>query len=103
MPVRKALTIQKESDSFETVISGEYNKYKKYDKLIKLEEIRKSDLDSLYLEINLIFLYNRLDFIVCMIEGERYDDAVFMITQLVSLFRISLSRGKTIISVEDEL
>ena len=38
-----------------------------------------------------------------MIEGERYEDAVFMITQLASLFRISLSRGKTIISVEDEI
>lgn len=38
-----------------------------------------------------------------MIEGERYEDAVFMITQLASLFRISLSRGKTVISVEDEL
>ncbi len=38
-----------------------------------------------------------------MIEGERYEDAVFMVTQLASLFRISLSRGKTIISMEDEL
>jgi len=47
--------------------------------------------------------YNTLDAIVWMIEGERYEDAVFMITQLASLFRISLSRGKTIISVEDEI
>ena len=38
-----------------------------------------------------------------MIEGERYEDAVFMITQLASLFRVSLSKGKTIISVEDEI
>ena len=38
-----------------------------------------------------------------VIEGERYEDAVFMVTQLASLFRISLSRGKTIISMEDEL
>jgi two-component system sensor histidine kinase YesM len=38
-----------------------------------------------------------------MIEGERYRDAVFMITQLASLFRISLSRGKTVISIEDEV
>ena len=38
-----------------------------------------------------------------MIEGERYEDAVFMITQLASLFRISLSRGRTIISIGDEV
>lgn len=38
-----------------------------------------------------------------MITGERYDDAVFMITQLASLFRISLSRGKTVIKIEDEI
>ena len=38
-----------------------------------------------------------------MITGEKYDEAVFMITQLASLFRISLSRGKTIIKVEDEI
>jgi two-component system sensor histidine kinase YesM len=38
-----------------------------------------------------------------MITGERYKDAVFMITQLASLFRISLSRGKTIIKIEDEI
>lgn len=38
-----------------------------------------------------------------MIEGERYQDAVFMVTQLASLFRISLSSGKTVIRVEEEL
>lgn len=63
----------------------------------------KSELDALQSQINPHFLYNTLDSIVWMIEGERYEDAVFMITQLASLFRISLSRGKTIISVEDEI
>ena len=38
-----------------------------------------------------------------MIEGERNDDAVFMVTQLASLFRISLSKGRTVISIKDEL
>ena len=66
-------------------------------------ERRKSELDALQSQINPHFLYNTLDSIVWMIEGERYEDAVFMITQLASLFRISLSRGKTIISVEDEI
>ncbi|MCM1143563.1 MAG: sensor histidine kinase [Blautia sp.] len=73
------------------------------DIVIEQEEKRKSELDALQSQINPHFLYNTLDSIVWMIEGERYEDAVFMITQLASLFRISLSRGKTIISLEDEI
>lgn len=73
------------------------------DILVEQEEKRRSELDALQSQINPHFLYNTLDSIVWMIEGERYDDAVFMITQLASLFRISLSRGKTIISLEDEV
>ncbi|MBD5520755.1 MAG: sensor histidine kinase [Lachnospiraceae bacterium] len=73
------------------------------DIVVEQEEKRKSELDALQSQINPHFLYNTLDSIVWMIEGERYEDAVFMITQLASLFRISLSRGKTIISMEDEI
>ncbi len=73
------------------------------DVLIEQEEKRKGELDVLQSQINPHFLYNTLESITWMIEGERYDDAVFMISQLASLFRISLSRGKTIIPVEDEI
>lgn len=73
------------------------------DVVTEQEEKRKSELDALQSQINPHFLYNTLDSIVWMIEGERYDDAVYMITQLASLFRISLSRGRTIISIEDEI
>ena len=73
------------------------------DIVVEQEQKRKSELDALQSQINPHFLYNTLDSIVWMIEGERYEDAVFMITQLASLFRISLSRGKTIISLEDEI
>ena len=73
------------------------------DIVVEQEEKRKSELDALQSQINPHFLYNTLDSIVWMIEGERYEDAVFMITQLASLFRVSLSKGKTIISVEDEI
>ena len=73
------------------------------DIVVEQEEKRKSELDALQSQINPHFLYNTLDSIVWMITGERYDDAVFMITQLASLFRISLSRGKTIIRIEDEI
>lgn len=73
------------------------------DILVEQEEKRRSELDALQSQINPHFLYNTLDSIVWMIEGERYEDAVFMITELASLFRISLSRGKTIIRVSDEI
>ena len=38
-----------------------------------------------------------------MIEGGRNDEASYMITQLARFFRISLSGGRTIISVRDEV
>ena len=73
------------------------------DIVVEQEEKRKSELDALQSQINPHFLYNTLDSIVWMITGERYDDAVFMITQLASLLRISLSKVKTVISIENEV
>lgn len=73
------------------------------DIVVEQEQKRKSELDALQSQINPHFLYNTLDSIVWMIEGERYDEAVFMVTELASLFRISLNHGKTIISIEDEI
>ena len=73
------------------------------DMVASQEEKRKSELDALQSQINPHFLYNTLDSIVWMIEGGKYDDAVFMITQLASLFRVALSGGKTIITIEDEI
>ncbi len=67
------------------------------------EEKRRSELDALQSQINPHFLYNTLDSIIWMIEGEKYQDAIFMIRQLASLFRISLSKGKTMITIKDEL
>lgn len=71
--------------------------------VLEQNERRKSELDALQSQINPHFLYNALDSITWMIEGERNDDAVFMISQLAKLFRISLSKGRTVISIEDEL
>ncbi len=71
--------------------------------VVEQNERRKSELDALQSQINPHFLYNALDSITWMIEGERNDDAVFMISQLAKLFRISLSKGRTVIAVRDEL
>ena len=68
------------------------------------QEQKRRELDILQSQINPHFLYNTLDSIVWMIEkGDRNEDAVYMITQLASLFRISLSKGKTIIPIKDEV
>lgn len=67
------------------------------------KEKRKSELDALQSQINPHFLYNTLDSVVWMIEGERYKDAISMITALAQLFRISLSKGNNIITIKDEI
>ncbi len=64
---------------------------------------RKSELDALQSQINPHFLYNTLDSVVWMIEGERYNDAISMVTALAKLFRISLSKGNNIITIHDEI
>lgn len=64
---------------------------------------RKSEFDTLQSQINPHFLYNTLDIIVWMIENEQKSEAVKVVTALARFFRISLSRGKSIIRVGDEL
>lgn len=67
------------------------------------ESKRKSEFDTLQSQINPHFLYNTLDIIVWMIENEQKQEAVKVVTSLARFFRISLSKGKSIITVRDEL
>ncbi len=67
------------------------------------ESKRKSEFDTLQSQINPHFLYNTLDIIVWMIENEQKQEAVRVVTALARFFRISLSKGKSIITVRDEL
>ena len=67
------------------------------------ESKRKSEFDTLQSQINPHFLYNTLDIIVWMIENEQKSEAVKVVTALARFFRISLSKGKSIIPVRDEL
>ena len=67
------------------------------------ESKRKSEFDTLQSQINPHFLYNTLDIIVWMIENEQKSEAVWVVTALARFFRISLSKGKSIIPVRDEL
>lgn len=73
------------------------------DMVAEQQEKRKSALDALQSQINPHFLYNTLDSVVWMVESERYQEAISMVTALANLFRISLSKGKNIISIRDEI
>lgn len=71
--------------------------------LLEQAERRKSEFEALQSQINPHFLYNALESIIWMVEGERNEEAVFMISQLARLFRISLSKGRSVITVKEEL
>lgn len=67
------------------------------------EEKRKSEFDSLQAQINPHFLYNTLDIIVWQIENEKQSEAVHTVTDLARFFRLSLGKGKNIVTVKDEI
>lgn len=74
------------------------------DDIIEQEQQKRwSELDVLHSQINPHFLYNTLDSVIWMTENGRTDESVRMVTSLARLFRISLSKGKMIIPVADEL
>lgn len=71
--------------------------------VLEQESKRKSELNALQAQINPHFLYNTLDSIVWMAENGKSQEVIGMVTALARLFRISISRGKNIITVEQEL
>lgn len=74
------------------------------DKLLQEQENqRKSELKALQNQINPHFLYNTLDSIIYMIDKGENQKAEEMIVALSKFFRISISRGKTIIPLKDEV
>ena len=71
---------------------------------IKEQELkRKSDLKALQAQINPHFLYNTLDSIIWMGEMKQNREVVLMTSALSKLFRISISKGKEIIPISDEI
>ncbi len=66
-------------------------------------ERRKSEMDALQSQINPHFLYNTLESITWMVEAQKNKEAVLMISELAKLLRISLSKGRTVIRIADEL
>ena len=63
---------------------------------------RRTEFALLQAQINPHFLYNTLDTIVWLIESEEISEAVKMVASLSNYFRFSLSRGKNVITIEEE-
>lgn len=76
----------------------------KFVRKIKEDErkMRHADLRLLQEQINPHFLYNTLDTIVWLIEGNDPDKAVNMVMSLSEFFRLALSKGKEYITIQEE-
>ena len=68
----------------------------------KQTSLRKTELALLQAQINPHFLYNTMDTIIWLIEADRPQAAVEMVSDLSSFFRHSLSRGEDVITLEEE-
>lgn len=69
----------------------------------KEEEMQHlTQLQLLQAQVSPHFLYNTLDTIVWLIEGDQEDDALDMISNLSVFFRTSLSKGNDVIPLYEE-
>ena len=71
--------------------------------IIEEQEIRKVELKALQNQINPHFLYNTLDSILWMCQKNNNPEAAEMVSALAKLFRISISKGKDLITIKEEL
>lgn len=69
----------------------------------KQQDVRKSEYAALQAQINPHFLYNTLDNITWKIRSGDAADAIDEVMSLSRFFRLSLSKGAELVSVEDEL
>jgi two-component system sensor histidine kinase YesM len=67
------------------------------------ETKRKNELEVLQSQINPHFLYNTLNSVVRMVGNGRNEEVITTITSLSKFFRISLSKGKNIITIGEEI
>jgi len=66
-------------------------------------EKREAELRVLEFQINPHFLYNTLSSIIWLSNAGKNDEVIRLTQSLSDLFRISISKGKEVIRIEDEL
>ncbi len=64
---------------------------------------RKSELKALQAQINPHFLYNTLDAIIWMAEGNKNREVILMTSSLAKLLRQSISNEKEVTTIENEV
>ena len=69
----------------------------------KQRNLQKSEMKALQAQITPHFLYNTLDSIVWLAEGNRNEQVISITRAFSDFFRISLNRGNEWVKVQDEL
>ncbi len=91
-----------------SILSDSFNdmafKLEQQVKSIKLEQenLRHMESKLLQTQINPHFLYNTLDTIIWLIEGDKNKEAIDMVVSLSEFFRIVVSKGKDFITIREE-
>lgn len=91
-----------------SILSDSFNdmafKLEQQVKSIKLEQenLRYMESKLLQTQINPHFLYNTLDTIIWLIEGDKNKEAIDMVVSLSEFFRIVVSKGKDFITIREE-
>jgi two-component system sensor histidine kinase YesM len=67
------------------------------------QELKNSELKSLQAQINPHFLYNTLDMINWYAWNNSGQEIIAIVEDLAKFYKLSLSKGKDIISINDEL
>jgi len=69
---------------------------------LEQENLRYMESKLLQSQINPHFLYNTLDTIVWLIEGDKNEEAIDIVVSLSEFFRIVVSKGKDFITIREE-
>ncbi len=91
-----------------SILSDSFNdmafKLEQQVKSIKLEQenLRHMESKLLQTQINPHFLYNTLETIIWLIEGDKNKEAIDMVVSLSEFFRIVVSKGKDFITIREE-
>ncbi|WP_226669569.1 sensor histidine kinase [Metabacillus litoralis] len=74
-----------------------------YKSVNEQKQLKMAELRTMQAQINPHFLYNTLETIIWMAEAKKTPQVIDMTKSLSHFFRISLSKGKDVISLEDEI
>lgn len=65
--------------------------------------LRKLEMESLDNQIKPHFIYNTLDLIIGLLENDKIEEAAHMVEALGKFFRLSLSHGKEMVLIRNEI